>query len=298
MWLVGSIQCAREDWTMRALLVAMLGAALASGPSFAAEWEPPPLAGPPVAANPFLGGYAALGGAYGVGSPRTFSATSAFGGLGSDPGFFGNASPAGWSGVAVAGVNMTFGPALVGIELDGRAGEEKFTRDAAAANNSGLTPAGAIFYRYDFTNDGGVHLSGRLGAVLGDTLIFGKIGAGASRIRDGFAADQRAAFRCGSSAVIQVPNTFTFINTCIGPTVGGAGAFTQTRWVPSLLLGGGAERNFGAFFARGSVEAEMLTQDFFSITQPTTPAWSFTGSVSSPNSQWTVRANVLAGVRF
>jgi hypothetical protein len=289
---------------MRILSVVTLTAALTAAPALAADWEPAPLASPPTAANPFLGGYAAIGGAYGVGSPRTFSATSAFGGLGSDPGFFGNASPAGWSGVAVAGVNMTFGPALVGIELDGRAGEENFSSEGVRANNSGLTPAGAIFYRYNFSNDAGVHLSGRLGAVFGDTLIFGKLGAGASRIKDGFAVDQRAAFRCSFSTFVPSvfdPATLTFspsFTVCNAPLTGGAGSFVQTRWVPSLVLGVGAERNFGALFARGAVEAEMLTQDFFSITQPTTPAWSFTGSVSSPNSQWTVRGSVMAGVRF
>jgi hypothetical protein len=282
---------ARVALTITGLIAVVTGAIAADYPP-----EPAPTYSPVIAANPFLGGYIAGGGAYGVGSPRSFSVTSSFGGFGSDPGLFGNASPLGWSGIAAAGFNMTFGPALIGIELDGRAGEEKFTRDGAAANNSGLTPAGAIFYRSDFTNDAGVHLSGRLGAVFGDTLIFGKVGAGASRIKDGFAADQRAAFRCSSFGSVLVG--FTSITTCNGPTVGGAGAFTQTRWVPSLILGVGAERNIGAFFVRGAVEAETLTQDVLTITQPTAPAWSFTGTASSPNSQWTVRASVLAGLRF
>jgi hypothetical protein len=246
---------------------------------------------------PLLGGYAAVGGAYGTGSPRSFSVTSSFTSfVGSDAGLSGNASPQGWSGIAAAGYNMTFGPALVGIELDGRLGDEKFAREGTAANNSGISPAGAIFYRYEFTNESGIHLAGRLGAVLGDTLIFGKLGAGASRVRDGFSANQAAAFRCSSTALVQIG--FNFVNTCVGPTVGGVGTFTQTRWVPSLTFGGGAERNFGAFFVRGAVEAEMLTQDTFSITQPTALGWSFTGSASSPNTQWTVRASAMAGVRF
>jgi hypothetical protein len=278
---------------VRSLMGWVAAASLAVVPAFAADWEAPPLASPPAAANPFLGAYAALGGAYGVGSARSFSVTSSSGGLGSDPGLFGNASPAGWSGIAAAGYNMTFGPALIGIELDGRLGDEKFARDGAAANtNSVFGPAGAIFYRYNFSNEAGLHLSGRLGAVFGDTLIFGKFGAGASQIKDGFAADQTGAFRC------LAVNTNVFPAACVGPTAGGAGSFTQTRWVPSLIFGAGTERNVGAFFMRGAVEAEMLTQDTFSITQPTAPAWSFTGTASSPNTQWTVRANVMAGVRF
>jgi hypothetical protein len=275
----------------RRLLGLAFGLALAQGSALAADYgfpsEPPP-----IATNPFLGGYAALGGSYGVGSPRNFTITSSFIGLGSDPGLVGNASPAGWSGIAATGYNMTFGPALIGIELDGRWGEERFARDGAAANSSGATQAGGIFYRYGFTNDAGVHLSGRVGAMLGDTLIFSKIGAGASRIQDTFAADQTGAFRC-------VAITFGPGTNCIGPTAGGKSAFTQTRWVPSFLLGVGAERNVGAFFLRGAVEAEMLTQDTFSVTQPTgAPGWVFVGNASSPNSQWTVRAVLLAGLRF
>src|SRR5262249_54014674 len=157
---------------------------------------------------------------------------SSFGGfLGGDTPFVGNASPAGWSGIAAAGYNMTFGPALVGIELDGRWGNEKFEGNAISANNSGVSPAGAILYRYDFTNDAGVHLSGRLGAVLGDTLIFAKLGAGASRIRDSFAVDQRAAFRCSSTTFVAgTVNPVTLaispsFTVCNNPVTGGAGSF-------------------------------------------------------------------------
>lgn len=279
----------------RRLLGLAFGLALAQGSALAADYSFPSEP-PPIAINSFLGGYAALGVSYGTGSPRSFNVTSSFIGAGSDGAFFGNASPTGWSGVAVTGYNMTFGPALIGIELDGRWGDEKFANASLAANSNGITPAGAISYNYSFTNEGGVHLSGRLGAVLGDTLIFGKLGAGASSIKDSFAANQTAAFRCSSTQLVIVGAAA--FNTCVNPLTGGAGAFTQTRWVPSFVFGVGAERNVGSFFVRGAVEWEALTQDVFTITQPTGPAWSFSGNVSSPNTQWTVRGSVMGGLRF
>jgi hypothetical protein len=107
----------------RRLLGLAFGLALAQGSALAADYSFPSEP-PPIAINSFLGGYAALGGSYGTGSPRSFNVTSSFIGAGSDGAFFGNASPTGWSGVAVTGYNMTFGPALIGIELDGRWGDE------------------------------------------------------------------------------------------------------------------------------------------------------------------------------
>jgi hypothetical protein len=281
----------------RRLLGLAFGLALAQGSALAADYGFP-FEPPPIATNPFLGGYAAVGGAYGTGSPRSFSMASSF--LGStfgDAGLAGNGSPAGWSGVAAGGYNMTFGPALIGIELDGRWGDEKFAGNGAASNNSGIGPAGGILYRYNFSNEAGVHLSGRIGAVLGETLIFAKLGAGASKITDTFATNQTAAFRCSSTQFV-VPPVGPGFTQCINPLAGGAATFTQTRWVPSMILGVGAERNIGPLFVRGAVEAETLTQDTFTITQPTAPGWAFVGAASSPNTQWTVRASAMAGVRF
>src|SRR5262245_19974861 len=114
--------------------------------AIAADYPPQPAV---IAVNPFLGGYVAGGGSYGTGSARSFSVGSpSFPGVGSDVGLSGNASPAGWSGIAAAGYNMTFGPALIGIELDGRWGDEKFEKNATAPNNSGIGPAGSIAYAY------------------------------------------------------------------------------------------------------------------------------------------------------
>jgi hypothetical protein len=187
---------------------------------------------------------------------------------------------------------MTFGPALIGIELDGRWGEEKFTQANKVVNTNGIGPAGTISYGYTFKNDAGLHLSARLGAVFEGTLIFGKVGAGASRIRDEFSTDQTNATRCSSINFFVVPNV------CTVPAPGGSGSYAQTRWAPSLIFGVGAERNIGAFFLRGGVEAETIAQNAFSFTQPTANGWSFSGSVSSPNTQWAVRASAMAGLRF
>jgi len=233
-----------------------------------------------------LGGYLALGGSYAVESARNFSVGTFTGLSGNDPGLSGNGSAAGWSGVGALGYNSVFGPALVGIELDGRWGNETFDKSAAVPNPNGFSlPGGQIAYSYRFKNDAGVHLSGRIGAAFGDILIFGKFGAGASRLKETFSADQTGAFRCA--------------NFGVGPcATGGAASFTQTRWVPSLIVGVGAERNLGAFFARGAVDVEMLTQDVLSVSQLTTPLWSFTGNASSPNAQWTVRASAMGGIRF
>jgi hypothetical protein len=277
---------------VRIVSILAFGLAITQGAALAADYGLPPQPNPLIAVNSFVGGYVALGGSYGVGSPRNFSLGSDFTGSGFALPFSSNGSPAGWAGVAAGGYNMTFGPALVGIELDGRWGNERFAKDdGSVANTNGFAPAGRISYGYSFANQAGVHLSGRLGAVFGETLVFGKVGAGASRVKDTFAADQTTATRCAS---ISLAGTVS----CVGPTVGGAGSFAQTRWVPSLLIGVGAERNLGVFFVRGGVEAEMLAQDTLSITQPTANGWSFSGSATSPNTQWTVRANAMVGIRF
>jgi hypothetical protein len=85
---------------------------------------------------------------------------------------------------------------------------------------------------------------------------------------------------------------------CTSAIAGGAGSYTAARWLPSIIFGVGAEQNFGAFFARGSVEAETIVQDTFSVTQPTAGPWTFSGSSSTPNTQWTARAIVMGGLRF
>jgi hypothetical protein len=124
-----------------------------------------------------------------------------------------------------------------------------------------------------------------------DALIFGKIGAGGSHIKDTFSTDQTGAFRC--------VNIGFFGNvTCVGQTAGGTGSYAASRWTPSFISGVGAERNLGALFIRGAVETETLAQDVFSFTQPTGPSWSFGGSSSTSNTQWTVRATLMGGVRF
>jgi hypothetical protein len=279
---------------IRRLLRLAIGLALAQGSAMAADYDLPPGAGPVMAANPFLGGYAAVGGAYGISAPRSFSVSSsastsccsAFSVTS------GNGSPAGRSGIAAADYNMAFGPAVIGIELDGRWGSEGFDKKAivpafSAGSSSG---GGPVAHSYAFKNDAGVHLSARFGAVLGGSLIFAKLGAGASRFTEVFAADQSAAFICQS---------INFSNlACISPTFGGANTYTATRWVPSLIFGIGGEQNFGVFFGRAMVEVETVAQDTFSLTQPTGAVVSFSGSSSTLNTQWTARAIVMGGQRL
>jgi hypothetical protein len=64
-------------------------------------------------------------------------------------------------------------------------------------------------------------------------------------------------------------------------------------------VGVGAEQNFGMLFVRGAVDAEIVAEDNFSITQATTaPRWSFSGISGTSNAQWTARATLMAGLRF
>src|SRR5438309_2012028 len=127
----------------------------------AADYDLPPQPMLSVATNPFLGGYVAGGGSYGINAQRSFSLFSSAPNFGANPGSLSNSgSPEGWSGVAALGYNMAFGPALIGIELDGRWGEEKFSTDATAANtnSSTTTPGGQVAYSFSSNSDAAIHL--------------------------------------------------------------------------------------------------------------------------------------------
>jgi hypothetical protein len=249
---------------MKQRITLAFGLTATQGVALAADYGLPPPPNPVIAANPFLGGYVALGGSYGINGQRSYSVSSSEPNLGANGPFSNSANPAGWSGVAAAGYNMAFGPAVISLEVDGRLGSEKFRNDGA------FLSGGQVAYSFESNSDAAVHLAARAGAVIANTLIFAKAGIGVSRINDTFGVDQTGARRCSS---------ITVLSTCVSPVSGGAATHVMARWFPTVVLGVGAEQNFGAFFARLAAETETLPQNTYSFTgQPTADGWSFSGS--------------------
>jgi opacity protein-like surface antigen len=262
--------------------------------------------------SPFDGLYVAGGGSYGVSTSRSFNIrnevapfTNSF--------FLGQSTfPSGGSLFGVAGYNLTMGSLLLGIEASGRWGNEaaEITLPQSASAFGNVFGTSSMTYRLE--NDVGAHLAIRLGGFIDNTLVFGTIGVGVTRLAETFNVDNTNAFVC-SAFTLPVPPSFT--QNCIQFQFGGTGSFTSEKWIPSLVLGAGIEQNiFGRFFVRLSAEAETIGPQNFSFgpillspgrrTSATTgadqgpgPGGSFSGGASS-DTFWTGRAQGAVGFRF
>jgi hypothetical protein len=220
----------------------------------------------PVKQGSFEGFYAAIGGGYGVSGPRAATITANI----FNPALNDSVYPNGWVASGSVGYNIVFDRWLVGLELDGRIGNER-----AQTEQTNVAPGGFVtgteFMSYGIKNDAGVHLSARLGAIFGDTLIFTKAGVGASHITETAIDDSRAAAFC--------------LGACLSGTLR---TTSKTAWVPSYLFGVGLEQNFGSLFVRtqAELEAAALNETRFAA-----------GNATS-NLFWTVRALAAIGFRF
>jgi hypothetical protein len=227
----------------------------------------------------FHGAYAAIGGSYGWSDNRTAS-SEYFRYFESVPPGFGihvaSTSPvhttfaAGASAIAAVGYNLAFDRWLVGVELDGRWGNEEAKK--ASGTTALLIEFGTQLpstHTYHYKNEAGFHISGRIGATFADTLIFGKLGIGASHIVE----------------------TYSFSLTPSG------GLFTSARssaWAPSMIFGAGLEQNFGVAFARVSAELEAI-----SASSLKTEAGAYlNGASTADGMSLTSRAMGMVGVRF
>jgi hypothetical protein len=247
----------------------------------------------------FDGFYAAVGATYGVSTARPFSSFAFPAG-----GDSGETMPQGPSGVATAGYNFTTGRLLIGLELDGRWGRETASTSTVQSftDPGGLFSNGTVSLTYKVTSDLAAHLSLRAGGLIGDTLLFGKVGVGAARVTDNYGADLTQLSSCG----------FITFPSCAFRQFGGAGSYETTKWAPSFLFGVGAEHNFGSFFVRVNAEAEMVGSQKYNggttlpdgkQVSPTgvvigTGPGGFIGAFSDFNSFWTARAGGMVGVRF
>ncbi len=105
-------------------------------------------------------------------------------------------------------------------------------------------------------------VSTRFGGVVGDWLIFGRVGAGAEMIRVTQAVDTSASRLCNNPTSVVVPtgpnSGNSFVTGC-GSISGGPGPTVQVlnAIAPYVTIGMGVEKNFGSYFAR--VEGEFLT---------------------------------------
>lgn len=225
----------------------------------------------------FSGLYGAAGGAYGIGSPRDYLMQSTFFSSG------GIVLPHGVSGLTALGFNGVWGSFLAGIELAGRLGQENVTRSqfqdwgffGAGRNTASTTQT----FRY--SSGAGAHLSARAGLIFNDILLFGKIGVGFSRVHQSY-SDASSGIFCPS-----------IIDGCRPISPGGTAS--SSALLPSFLIGVGAEQNFGSWFLRGGVDAEAISGPYkLNVLGPT-----ISGSTQfSAPTDWTVRGNLMLGVRF
>jgi opacity protein-like surface antigen len=253
----------------------------------------------------------AAGASYGAAGSRQYTIADellAFDGFGGSLISRGDASVQGLSGTAAAGFNMTFGPLLIGLELDGRWGDERAATTKAV--DDAFTPnIGASIQTYEIKSDAAVHLSGRIGATIDQTLVYGKIGFGLAHISERFTADDTGLFVCSPNA-----NLFPCTTNRI---FGGAGTVVSENWVPSFVGGVGLEQNWGRFFVRLGAEAEAVRlQDFSDSVRKSAgrlvspsgedlgpfPGNPFSGNSvfgsASSDAFWMVRASGMIGVRF
>ncbi|CAN0006249.1 unnamed protein product, partial [Phaeothamnion confervicola] len=181
----------------------------------------------PTKPNPFQGYYAALGGSYGRSGVRSWSlfpTNPSYGG----GGVAGDIHPRGPSVTGVVGYNLAFGQWLAGFEIVARWGDEK--GQGQAFNNASASSTLNGSYRY--RNDLGGHVAARLGFTMEETLIFGKVGIGWTRIVE----------------------TYSYNISPLTDSV----STTTTTWTPSVVFGLGIEHNFGRAFARLTAEIEAI----------------------------------------
>jgi len=251
---------------------------MVSAPAADTGTQPPPALATPERTS-FRGGYAAIGGGFGVGSPRSFALPGAFSTV-TD-----SISPHGWSSRGVAGVNAVVGNFLFGTEFAGRFGDEGANASIVSTPGS----LGALFLlsgkaitSYSVKNDAGVHVAARVGVTFNDTLAFVRGGVGATHIRESATVDATGLFSC-----IAVSVSGACLSTLPGPLQGAV----RSRWAPSAIVGAGLEHNFGPIFGR--LEGEIET-----IASQQTPFVGLGSAGATSEPLWFARVMASIGVRF
>jgi hypothetical protein len=264
----------------------------------AADYAPP--VAPPL---PEFGGfYAAVGAGYGVSTWRNYFMREFldireinFNRTGEASG---QVTPQGWFGTSMIGYNIQYGWLLGGLELTGRWGKEG--ADGPTSRSTFVTTAGFVGnvdHSYQFRSDSGVSLAARAGVVLGQTLLFGKLGLGVAH------ADDRFFFHgSGSACVVEQFIGNKLVCTAAAPM--GSASLTIARWSPSVVAGVGMEHNIGRFFLRVGAELEgIYGLNGFSNTPPANiePKGVFNNNAfgqAGSEAFWTTRGTALVGFRF
>lgn len=238
----------------------------------------------------FSGYYAAIGGGYGISTGRNASASSQL-----NYGYYAltpDSNPIGSGVIALAGFNIPVGSSgIAGVEFSGRFLGEETSKSASSTVTDYFTSqnfSGSA--EYTFRNQAGFHMSFRAGATFEDWLIFGKVGLGASQIKETFTIDESSIPGLCRSASYY-PSRFCY---SYGPS-GSRTALSTSSWLPSALLGIGIERNFGVLFARAAVDAEIFRKDQTSILSPGIAS---AGSSSQDGIMFSVRGMGAVGYRF
>lgn len=227
-----------------------------------------PTVTPPVLANvvpgPFSGFYLGVGGGFGFAEPRSYF-------VGAPIFDSGLENALGWSGIAAAGYNVQAGNLVAGFEVRGRFGSESDSSfNTFQQNTTGNTATFTSLHK--FQTDAGVHLFGRAGLALGDTMIFGYGGVGGAHTVE--------TVRFTSVGTICTQTVFQGGQaTCVANAPAPTFAATQMgQWMPSFAFGAGIEHNIGSWFGRISAERE--------------------GIADGGELFWTARAYGLIGYRF
>jgi hypothetical protein len=212
--------------------------------------QPVPYKVPPAERTPFHGAYVGVGGAYGLGSPVNLSTFDGIQQLYSVTG-----SPHGPSVVGSVGYNIQYGHLVMGLELSGRYGRERFSDSGPVFTGSGgeFGVIGTSSPSSGFNVDASLHASTRAGLAFGDTLAFVKAGAGMAHTNE-FARSDVKATRCDFG--VFVGNTFVCGQRSVLPSI----VNENSAWLPSVLFGLGIEHNFGPVFGRIEIEAEGVSR--------------------------------------
>jgi hypothetical protein len=227
----------------------------------------------PVSAQPsntfttrFEGGYVAAGVSYGFTDPILIASLADYS--------LHTLRPHGASFTGVAGYNFQFGQVVFGIEFGGRIGREKDTRDAIATLRAGsLTLTTSEHQRMG--TSASLYAALRGGWVIGNTMLFVKVGGGGTEFRTELQSQSHSEFCV----------TFGFVNG--GVTCTQFGTFDSqfdrrfAGWFPSAVGGAGIEYDYRSLFFRLEGEAEAVFEQS-----------------SRDEVFWIGRAKALVGVRF
>lgn len=213
--------------------------------------------------------------------------------------------PGWWSASAIAGYNWEIGDTIIGVEGRVSFGLNKSEITSSSVNQWGGPPIGrdgggqhylwwdqpigAEFiqqadvlwrtttdtrYSYSLEEIASPDIVLRLGRRIDNLLLFAKIGGGVSLIEERETFDDTRTTYCTVQqfrSVITGPSgSFERFNEgCVQFTHGVAGTRSETKLVPTVILGVGGEYHWDKYFLRGEVEFRYLVGEVSDLKQST-----------------------------